>query len=149
MKYILYFLLFSIFISLSPSSNLYSQKKTGIIEVTLTNLKYDKGKMRITLYNTENDFPNKPQFAYRKVEVSIKNKKCVAVFKDIPYGVYAVTAHHDENSNNRIDTNWLGIPKEGFGCSNDATGFLGPPSFEDAKFNLNSDTKKISIKIRY
>jgi len=149
LKYVLYFLLFSIFISLSASSELYSQEKTGIIEVTLTNVKYDKGKMRITLYNTENDFPNKPQFAYRKVEVSIKNRKCVAVFNDIPYGVYAVTAHHDENSNNRIDTNWLGIPKEGFGCSNDATGFLGPPSFEDAKFNMNSDTKKISIKIRY
>jgi len=141
--------LFSIVRPLIFGTEILSQQKTGVIEVTLTNLKHDKGKIRFALYNTENDFPNKPQFAYRKIEVSIKNKKCVAVFKDIPFGVYAITAHHDENSNDKIDTNWLGIPKEGFGCSNDATGFLGPPSFKDAKFNLNTETKKISIKIRY
>lgn len=128
---------------------LFSQEQKGEIEVTLTNLKHDKGKIRLMLYNTENDFPNQPQYAFRKIEVNIKNKKCLAVFKDIPFGVYAITAHHDENNNDKIDTNWLGIPKEGFGCSNDATGFLGPPSFNDAKFTFNSELKKISIKIRY
>jgi uncharacterized protein (DUF2141 family) len=53
---------------------------------------------------------------------------------------------HDENDNKKMDTNFIGIPKEDFGCSNNATGFMGPPKYEDAKFMLE-ENKTIDIKI--
>ena len=65
-------------------------------------------------------------------------------FEDIPEGTYAVSIFHDENDNGKMDTNFLGIPSEDYGCSNDASGFLGPPKWEDAKFQLKENT---SIKI--
>jgi uncharacterized protein (DUF2141 family) len=45
-----------------------------------------------------------------------------------------------------MDTNFIGIPKDDFGCSNNATGFMGPPKYEDAKFML-TENKTIDIKI--
>lgn len=45
-----------------------------------------------------------------------------------------------------MDTNFFGIPKEDYGCSNNARGFMGPPKYDDAKFQL-SENKTIEIKI--
>ncbi len=61
------------------------------------------------------------------------------VFKDLPPGDYALTAYHDENDNGEIDRNALGIPTEGYAFSNDAMGFMGPPSFKDAAVTLVAD----------
>ena len=76
----------------------------------------------------------------------IENKKSVVIFKNLPRGEYAVSFVHDENDNKKMDTNFLGIPKEDYGCSNNATGFMGPPKYEDAKFMLE-ENKSINIKI--
>ena len=56
-----------------------------------------------------------------------------------PAGEYAVAIVHDENGNGRLDTSWLGIPKEGLGTSNNARGRLGPPKYRDAKFSVGAD----------
>lgn len=45
-----------------------------------------------------------------------------------------------------MDSNFLGIPKEDYGCSNNATGFMGPPKYNDAKFTL-SENKTVNIEI--
>ena len=51
-------------------------------------------------------------------------------------GKYAFRFFHDENSNGKLGTNWLGIPNEGFGFSNNAKGTFGPPAFEKTVFVL-------------
>ena len=53
-------------------------------------------------------------------------------FRGLAPGRYAVNAFHDENANGELDTNILGIPREGYGFANDAAGVMGPPSFADA-----------------
>ncbi len=74
------------------------------------------------------------------------DKKAIVTFKNIPKGEYAVSFVHDENDNKKMDTNFFGIPKEDYGCSNNARGFMGPPKYEDAKFQL-IENKTIDIKI--
>jgi uncharacterized protein (DUF2141 family) len=56
---------------------------------------------------------------------------------------------HDENENSKMDFNFLGMPLEGYGFSNDASGTFGPPSFEDAAFRLKARPSAVSIKARY
>ena len=68
--------------------------------------------------------------------------------KDLPYGTYAVSVLDDENSNLDMD-NFLGIPKEGYGFSNDAEVKISPPKFEECSFVIDQPLKKISIEIRY
>lgn len=60
------------------------------------------------------------------------------VFMDLPPGIYAVAAFHDENASGMFDTNFLGLPIEGYGFSNRAMALLGPPAFTDAAVQVDS-----------
>jgi uncharacterized protein (DUF2141 family) len=66
---------------------------------------------------------------------------------ELKKGVYAISLFVDSNDNKIIDKNFLGIPSEQYGFSNNATGFLSSPSYKDASFNLVDDLNiKISLK---
>lgn len=60
-------------------------------------------------------------------------------FPGLKPGRYAVAVYHDENDNGELDTNLLGMPIEGFGFSNDARGFAGPPDFDAAAVEVPDD----------
>lgn len=62
-------------------------------------------------------------------------------FKNLESGSYAVALFHDKNSNEKLDTNFIGIPKEGFGFSNNPRVLTGPPSFNKASFELKTNSK--------
>ena len=113
------------------------------IEVEITGFENSKGFAMVGLYNTESSFLKK---GIQSEKTIVKNNKAYAVFSNVPPGEYAVSMFHDENANGKLDANFIGIPKEGYGTSNGAKGFMGPPKFVDAKFNLASN-KKIVIKI--
>ncbi|MBN2663792.1 MAG: DUF2141 domain-containing protein [Bacteroidales bacterium] len=66
----------------------------------------------------------------------IIDKKSVIVIKNLMPGKYAFKYFHDENNNKVLDGNWLGIPNEGFGFSNNAKGTFGPPSFKETIFDV-------------
>ena len=66
------------------------------------------------------------------------------VFKDLAAGDYALTAFHDENGSGEIDRNALGIPTEGYAFGNDATGFMGPPKFEDTRVTLEEGADSVT-----
>jgi uncharacterized protein (DUF2141 family) len=71
------------------------------------------------------------------------------VFTDLPAGVYAVSVFHDENMNQKLDKNFVGVPKEGYGASNDPKKKMGPPSFEETKFQLSGTEQSLEIKLMY
>jgi len=123
------------------SSN--AQEETFNLTVNVAGLNSDNGTLLIGIYNTKESFLKKP---LKSDIIKIISKKAIVTFKNIPKGVYAVSFVHDENNNKKMDTNSFGIPKEDFGCSNNATGFMGPPKYEDAKFQL-AENKTINIKI--
>ncbi|MFV2090161.1 MAG: DUF2141 domain-containing protein [Pseudomonadales bacterium] len=70
------------------------------------------------------------------------------VIDDLPFGEYAVSAYHDRNSNEKLDTGLFRIPKEPLGTSNDAKIRFGPPRYTDAKFLFNEAAMTIIIPIR-
>lgn len=123
--------------------SIISYAQTNTITVTVTNFKNNQGKVMVGMYNGANAFMKKT--IYSKVG-EIKANTAKVVFENIPDGEYAISLYHDENSNNKLDTGWFGIPKEGYGCSNDAKGMMGPPKYEDAKFQI-SENKSMVIKL--
>jgi len=120
------------------------QQKTFDIKVEVKNAKNDDGKMFFALYDNEKDFLKKE--IKGDIEV-ITNKTSIITFKNVPTGVYAVSVFHDKNDNGEMDTNGLGIPTENFGCSNNAKGFMGPPKWKNAKFELSDKDKNIIINL--
>ncbi|QED37925.1 DUF2141 domain-containing protein [Antarcticibacterium arcticum] len=105
------------------------------IEVEITNFKSNKGVAYIGLYDSENSFLNT---AFKGEKLTIKNNKVVYTFKDIPAGNYAISAFHDEDENGELSTNFLGIPKESYGASNNAPSRFGPPKWKDARFRVTA-----------
>lgn len=71
---------------------------------------------------------------------------CVAAPEE---GQYAVVVYHDENDNHKFDRNWIGLPTEGFGVSNDPILFLALPSFEEATFDVDGDLTNVEVEIQY
>jgi uncharacterized protein (DUF2141 family) len=120
-----------------------AQEESLDLTVNISGLDSNKGTLLVALYNKKEHFLKK-QF---KGEVAtIEDKKSIVVFKDLPKGEYAVSFVHDENDNKKMDTNLFKIPTEDYGCSNNARGFMGPPKYDDAKFQL-LENKTIEIKI--
>jgi uncharacterized protein (DUF2141 family) len=113
------------------------------LTVDVSGFKNNNGKVLIGVYNSEANFLKK---IFIGKSVSIENKKAQVVFENVPAGTYAVSVYHDINDNNKLDSNFLGIPKEPYASSNDAKGFMGPPKYSDAKFELKTN-KIISIKL--
>jgi uncharacterized protein (DUF2141 family) len=64
-------------------------------------------------------------------------------------GRYAVVVYHDENDNHKFDRNWIGLPTEGFGVSNNPTLFLAPPNFEESAFEVNGELMNIEVEVKY
>lgn len=120
-----------------------SQVETADLTVHISGLNSNKGKLLVALYNQKEGFLKKE---FKGDIVKIKDNKSVVIFKNLQKGEYAVSFIHDENNNEKMDTNFIGIPKEYYGCSNNARGFMGPPKYDDAKFQL-TENKTIYIKI--
>ncbi len=118
----------------------------GDLEVVVTSLESDKGFLVIALLNSEEQFGSGDDMFRSNDKVAIRDGTASMTFNDIPFGSYAIKTFHDENSNGKLDTNFVGFPKEGFGFSNNAMGKFGPPTFEQAKFDLAAEKLRIEIK---
>ena len=117
------------------------------LEIKIKGLRSDKGLLRLAIFDLPNEFPRGDQI--RSLNIQAKSGNLIAVFKGMAPGIYALAIHHDENKNKEMDTNFVGLPEEGYGFSNDAKVFFGPPYFEAASFIVGNDYKKISLNIIY
>lgn len=122
---------------------------TGSIHITITGLKNTKGQLGILLFNSAQGFPSDWQQAHQQLLLPIAGTVVEHTIAGLNYGEYAIAVMHDENMNNVMDTNFLGIPKEGNAVSNNAKGSMGPPKFKDAVFKLTSDKYLAEIKMNY
>ncbi len=115
------------------------------LDVQINGINSPKGAIAIALYTDEKDFLDFEK-AYRYYSIPAKEKHTY-VFSDLKEGTYAIAAFYDENSNNLLDTNFIGIPKEALGTSGTPKNKFGPPKFKNCKFYLNSD-QAIEIELK-
>jgi uncharacterized protein (DUF2141 family) len=136
--------------TLNLQANLFAQaQKQGRIIVEITHIQNENGDVKITVHNKAEAFPNNHALSVARTTSEISGTTIKAVFDSIPYGEYAISILHDENGNGIMDSNWVGIPQEGYGASNDAPAKMGPPKYEDAKFTLDKPELNLKIKMVY
>ena len=107
----------------------------GKLKVDLSGMQNTNGTVNFALYNNGANF-NDPNQVYKSLSFSPTGANMTFTIDSLPEGIYAFGVFHDENNNQSIDQNWLGIPTEGFAFSNNAMGNFGPPSYDQAKFTL-------------
>jgi uncharacterized protein (DUF2141 family) len=76
-------------------------------------------------------------------------RETTAVMSNLPAGDYAVVAIHDENKNRKLDRNFIGIPKEGFGFANNPHVGLSAPPFNAALVHVTCPVTEINIHLIY
>jgi uncharacterized protein (DUF2141 family) len=123
MKEILLFLLFFWAMPLISKAQLS-------LTIEISGLRNNNGHIHFEL---SNDSENRVAGLTR----AISGNTCTIIVENLKPGKYAFKFFHDENQNNKLDGNWLGIPKEGFGFSNDPAMTFGPPAFGKTVFELN------------
>jgi uncharacterized protein (DUF2141 family) len=129
-----------------------SQSFAADLKITIDSLRNDQGHVLLCVFSAgvsdDKVFPDcekgKP---VRSQTAVISGGKVVVTYNGLKDGTYAVAAIHDENGNGKLDTNFLGIPTEGIGISNNPR-LMGKPGFDEAKFTIKGNTS-ITITAKY
>jgi len=133
-----------------PAAALAQSSSCPGIHVKVLNIRNSTGTVACALFESPVGFPVEYlQSATNIMAIKIRKTQARCDFEDIPPGTYAIAVIHDENMNGKLDTNWLGIPKEGYGFSNDVKGLLGAPLFSAASFNYDGETLDLTVSLHY
>lgn len=107
------------------------------LTVNITEVEQGKGHLLVALYADKQSYISGEASFSSAVEAINKQEK--VTFKNLPEGEYAVKMYQDENDNRALDFNMIGIPKEGYGFSNNV-GQFGAPEYVEAKFTIKDNT---------
>ena len=121
---------------------------TAVLTIDATDLRNTRGTLRVGVFDRAAGFPRSREGAmlWRSIPADAEE----AVLRvDLPPGEYAAVVLHDENSNKQLDRNFLGVPKEGYGTTNNAKPALRAATFKEARFRLPPEGARLSVSIQY
>jgi uncharacterized protein (DUF2141 family) len=137
---------------LSPSPIAAATPATGsenALDLEVVGLRNDAGEVGCSLFNDPVAYPRDGSKVLSHVWAPIHDHKAACEFVGLKPGTYAAVVFHDENGDREFNMNAFGMPKEGYGFSNDAAALFGPPKFAAASFNYSGKKFYSVITIRY
>ena len=135
-------MVFGFFFLLFQFSNAQN-KVTAEVE----NFKSNNGICQACIFQSASAFEKME--ALQCINAIVKDKRAVVTFSGLADGDYAIFVFHDVNRNNKMDNNFFGIPKEGYGASKNKLPFASAPKFAENKFVLsNNSTVQLKIRLR-
>ncbi|MCS6807971.1 MAG: DUF2141 domain-containing protein [Bacteroidota bacterium] len=117
------------------------------LTIIVPNVPSSKGMVRAALYNSPQEFPRGK--VWKETFAVASSGETVLRFENVPAGEYAIALFHDENGNTKMDYNFIGMPVERYGFSNNVRATLSAPDFSQAKFTVRSgvsDTLRIRLQ---
>lgn len=115
------------------------------LNLKVKNIKKNVGEIYIAVYDNEKDYM-KNRFTEAIAKVETEGELDVAL--KISAGKYAISIFHDVNMDGELNTNFMGIPKEPYGFSNNPKSTFGPPSFEQSLFEFSEDRQGIEVELK-
>lgn len=138
-------------ILLCTASLMIAQKTTSSATCTLTivveGMSSDEGNLGVLIFNGPKGWAEDRQAAFRDIAVPAQKGTQTLKVPELPPGKYAVALIHDLNKNHKLDKNFIGMPKEQWGMSNNPHATIKAPPIEKAMFSLDKDTQ-IQIKLQ-
>lgn len=128
----------------------FAQPSCPGIYVNIPNIENSTGTVACALFESPEGFP--AEFLHSATHImmmQIRDTKARCSFLDIPRGTYALAVIHDENKDGKLNTNFLGIPTEGYGFSSGAEAGMSAPSFEAASFSYDGQNLDLTIRLDY
>lgn len=124
--------------------NLSAQELT----MRITGIKQGKGDILIAVFRGAEGFPSDTKKAVELLRATPVDGKAELTVKSLTAGRYAVSLFQDTNGDGLLNTNFLGIPKEGYGVSNNAFNTFSAPLYKDAYF-LFPETALLTMQLKY
>lgn len=121
------------------------ESEAAMLTVVVINSRSNEGKMHFALYDSAEGFTD---HAVEGGAVAIKERRAEWQVGKLKPGEYAVACFHDENGDGKFNQNFIGIPLEDYGFSNEARAGLGPPSWKKVVFRINPGSNRHIIRIR-
>ena len=118
------------------------------IQLAVDGFRNDRGEIRAALFASPSGWTERGR-EVATCRAEIHQGRATCTFRGVPEGEYAIAFLHDEDGNGDLARNFLGIPEEGFGFSNDAPPSFGPPSFRDASVTHQGGTTSLQAHVRY
>lgn len=115
------------------------------LTVTISNIADSRGEVLWSVFDNAENYTS-GSAAVHSFRSPATSETVTLTIHDLPTGRYAIKLFHDANLNGELDSNVLGMPKEGYGFSNNG-GRFGPASWDDAAFTVDGDTA-IDIRVR-
>ena len=117
------------------------------LTITIADIRESEGRLMIQVANSDKGFEfSEDSAAPPPVAISQLAEAGEMTFEvTLPPGIYGARVLHDLNGNGEMDSNFVGMPKEPWAFSNNATGRLGPAKWQDAKFEISGNT---AVEIR-
>ena len=112
------------------------------IDLVVENIHSKDGILKIALYSNADEYER--EIYFRGINLKVDANTREYIIEDVPDGVYAIAIYHDINQNEKLDTNFFGIPKEPYGFSNNPK-TLTRPSFDEVKFTLDKTTRIVVV----
>ncbi len=124
------------------------QAQTGSVLFKVSGIQADKGGSISTGIFTKENFPEVGK-QFRGKDVTVNQSNMEVLLENVPVGTYAAVVFQDQNNNKKLETNFVGFPKEPIGFANDARIKFGPPDFEDAAITVTEgQTVIVNIQLR-
>ena len=131
---------------LGPVGTVFAgQNATGTLTVVVSDFQSGQGYAMVALCDSKENYEQGNDQAFATSKGKITNNAAKVVFKNLPYGEYAIKLYHDRNSNGELDTDDMGVPKEPYAFSNNARGIFDKPDWHKVVFKLDAPQKKIDI----
>ena len=125
-----------------------SQVNSATLTVVISSFSSEVGVLNIGIYDNQNDWLGSSTVQKRSLTVREHNVGGVVITSfEVEPGEYAISVHHDDNDSGKMDTNFIGIPKEPTGLSNGAVPKFGPPKYKDATFLVGNEDLEMPIKL--
>ncbi|MGB3639873.1 MAG: DUF2141 domain-containing protein [Rivularia sp. (in: cyanobacteria)] len=149
-KYFFYCLLFSSLASIGLVLKANAVEDSANLTVAIKGIENQKGQVCLRIYESERGFPLGNSSELKSQCTNITGNSLKQQFAGLKKGTYAIAVIDDQNGNNKLDRDFLGIPEEGFGISNNPTVSIktGTPKFEKASFSFFKN-QTIEIEMKY
>ena len=122
-------------------------QETTNIQLLVSGFNNTNGQLAIAIFNNSNSFASESE-TYMDSTLTVTDDEMTILIEDINPGTYAISIFHDENENGELDVNWIGMPQEGFGFSNNPSIGFSAPTYDECNFTIEENqTLGVPIEI--
>ena len=135
-------------IALLVGGALPSLSQAETLRVAIENVTKAKGSVIVSVYQGPQSYGNGKNGSPDLVLVKAASLSPMTFeFHNVQSDTVLVSVLHDRNDNKKMDTNFVGMPKEPYGFSNNARGRFGPISYEQGAVSMDSELVAVSINL--